>query len=87
MTIDVITKNDLQNFKDEIIKEISSLLNGKTNQKEWLKSTDVRKMLNISPGTLQNHRINGTLPYTKMGKTIYYKYSDVVRILAENKSA
>lgn len=87
MTLDLITKGDLKNFKDEIINEITSLLQGKTDQKKWLKSADVRKMLNISPGTLQNLRVNGTLPFTKMGATIYYEYSDVVKVLTENKSA
>lgn len=87
MTLDLITKGDLKILKDEIINEISSLLQGKTDQKKWLKSADVRKMLNISPGTLQNHRVNGTLPFTKMGATIYYEYSDVIKVLTENKSA
>jgi hypothetical protein len=40
---------------------------GQGQSKQWLKSVDVRKMLNISPGTLQNLRINGTLRYTKIG--------------------
>ena len=80
-------RGDLKILKDEIINEISSLLQGKTDQKKWLKSADVRKMLNISPGTLQNHRVNGTLPFTKMGATIYYEYSDVIKVLTENKSA
>lgn len=87
MTIDFITKGDLKIFRDEIINEISTLLQGRTDQKKWLKSADVREMLNISPGTLQNLRVNGTLPFTKMGVTIYYEYSDVVKILTENKSA
>jgi hypothetical protein len=43
------------------------------------------KLLNCSPGTLQNLRINGTLPFTKMGGTIYYLYSDVVKVLTNNK--
>jgi hypothetical protein len=87
MTFDIITKVDLKNFKDEIINEIATLLQGRTDHKKWLKSSDVRKMLNISPSTLQNLRVNGTLPYTKMGSTIYFEYSDVVKILTENKSA
>jgi hypothetical protein len=87
MTLDLITKGDLKILKEEIINEISSLLQGKSDQKKWLKSADVRKMLNISPGTLQNHRVNGTLPFTKVGATIYYEYSDVIKVLTENKSA
>jgi hypothetical protein len=36
-------------------------------EKKWLKSSEVKKMLGISPGTLQNLRINGMLPFTKIG--------------------
>ena len=41
-------------------------------------------MLNISPGTLQNLRINGTLRFTKMGGIIYYKLEDINKILEDN---
>jgi hypothetical protein len=42
-------------------------------------------MLGISPGTLQNLRINGTLPYTKVGGVIYYAYEDLIRVMEEIK--
>ncbi len=87
MTFEVITKDDLKALKSEIISELKTILGGQTEQKKWLKSADVREMLNISPGTLQNLRINGTLPYTKMGKMMYYEYEDVVNVLNQNKSA
>lgn len=45
------------------------------------KSYEVRKLLNISAGTLQNLRINGTLAYTKIGGLMYYKYSDIEKVL------
>jgi hypothetical protein len=87
MTFEVITKDDLKTLKQEIITELKTILGGQTEQKKWLKSADVREMLGISPGTLQNLRINGTLPYTKMGKMMYYEYDDVVSVLTQNKSA
>ena len=86
MQIEVITKQDLSDFKEQIISELSNLLAGRNDQKEWLKSSDVRKMLNISPGTLQNLRINGQLPYTKIGGTIFYSGSDVNTMLTKSKS-
>ncbi|MDB9781521.1 helix-turn-helix domain-containing protein [Winogradskyella sp.] len=87
MTFEVITKDDLETLKQEIITELKTILSNQTEHKKWLKSADVCKLLTISSGTLQSLRINGTLPYTKMGKTIYYEYEDVVRILTKNKSA
>ena len=87
MKLEIITRDDLKTLKQEIVTELKSILGDQKEQKKWLKSSDVREMLNISPGTLQNLRVNGTLPYTRMGKTIYYEYADVNQILTQNKSA
>ena len=54
-------------------------------QKQWLKSSEVRKLLNISSGTLQNLRINGTITYTKIGGILYYSNSDLEKLLESNK--
>ena len=85
MEIELITKADFRSFKNEIVDEIKKLLLLPSDQKEWLKSADVMSMFNCSPGTLQNLRVNGTLPFTKMGGTIYYSRKDVLRVLEGNK--
>jgi hypothetical protein len=85
MQLELITRDDIKNLKSEIIEEIRRMIQPQTENKEWLKSADVRKLLNCSPGTLQNLRINGTLPFTKMGGTIYYANSDVTNVLNSNK--
>ena len=80
--VEIITKEDLQQFKYELIQEIRSIVKPtRLETKEWLRSTDVRKMLKISPGTLQNLRINGTLRFTKIGSIMFYKYEDIVCLL------
>lgn len=81
MAVELITKQDLVEFKQEILQAISGLVGGNQDNREWLKSADVMKMLNISPGTLQNLRINKTLPHTKLGGTYYYPKADVQRLL------
>ncbi|MDX1760728.1 MAG: helix-turn-helix domain-containing protein [Christiangramia sp.] len=86
MPTSIITTDDLREFKLELLEEIKELLNSKSsNSKKWLKSTDVMKMLKISPGTLQNLRINGTIPYTKIGGLIYYDAGEIERVMEENK--
>lgn len=86
--IELITKEDLQFFKAELLMEFKKILNSSSLQPEhkWMKSCDVRKLLRISAGTLQNLRINGTLSYTRIGKTLYYKTDDINRVLEQNKS-
>lgn len=86
MAAQIITTEDLYFFKQELLQELKELIISlPTQQKKWLKSPEVRKMLGISPGTLQNLRINGTLPYTKMGGIIYYAYDDILKVIEKNQ--
>lgn len=85
MEIELITKADFHTLKSEIVDEIKRLFQSPSEQKEWLKSSDVMSLLGCSPGTLQNLRVNGTLPFTKMGGTIYYSRKDVMKVLEGNK--
>ena len=86
MSLEILTKEDLFQFKAELLTEIHKIIRpGKFEaQKEWLKSYEVRKMLNISPGTLQTLRINGTLQFTKIGGLLYYKHADIISLLEGN---
>ena len=83
----LITKDDLTKFKSELIEDLKKVM---TNQpietKKWLKSYEVRRMLKISPGTLQNMRINRTLPFTKIGGVMYYAYDDIMKMLEDHKT-
>ncbi|MDY7396739.1 helix-turn-helix domain-containing protein [Aureibaculum sp. 2210JD6-5] len=87
MAATIITTEDLLEFKMELLDEIKKLLNNQTGRatKKWLKSQEVRELLGISPGTLQNLRINGTLPYTKVGGVLYYDYDEINKVLEQNK--
>jgi len=82
MNLEVITKEDLKEFKNEMLSEIKLLMQpGQVQSKQWLKSVEVRKLLKISPGTLQNLRINGTLRFTRIGSIMYYKQEDINKLL------
>lgn len=87
MAATIITTEDLLEFKIDLLQEIKKMIQSAepNNIKKWLKSKEVTKLLNISPGTLQNLRINGTLTYTKIGGTIYYDNTDIERLLITNK--
>jgi len=86
MSISIITKEDLQQFKTELLEGIEKLIKQKTTeQKLWLRTSEVKSLLNISSGTLQNLRINGTLSCSKIGGTLYYNYNDIQKLLMEQK--
>ena len=88
MSVEIITKEDLQYFRRQLLEDLRQLLSRRQPQapKLVLKSAEVRKLLQISPATLQTLRINGTLPFTKIGGTIYYRSEDIERLL-EGKEA
>lgn len=86
MPTSIITTEDLSEFKFELLEDIKEIINSNGGkQKKWLKSNEVRDMLNISPGTLQNLRINGTLPYSKLGGVIFYDAEEIQRVLKESR--
>lgn len=77
----LITKGDLVEFKNTLISELKEIISHNPEPKKWLKSGEVRNLLKISAGTLQNLRVNGTLNYTKVGSIMYYKYDDLKQML------
>ena len=88
-TLDLITREDLQKFKAELFAELRSILPAAAStaaSKKWLRSAEVREMLNISPGTLQNLRNSGKLRFSKVGSMTYYKSEDIEKLLEDNVS-
>lgn len=83
----LVTVQDLQKMKEEIISQISLMTDKATSQKEWLRSAEVMEMLSISTGTLQNLRINDEIPYTRIGGTLYYERKAILKVLNDNKRA
>ena len=55
-----------------------------TPLEDWIDSQIVMQTLHISPRTLQTLRTNGTLPFSRIGRKIYYKRSDILKILSDN---
>ncbi len=88
MPASIITLEDLDAFKAELLKEIEKLLTSydRITIDKWIKSNVVMDKLNISQGTLQNLRINGTLPFSKLGGIIYYDEEKINELLLKNNS-
>lgn len=81
--MEILTKDDLIQFKQELFLELRSALSIQKPLKRWLKSSEVRVILDCSAGTLQNLRINGTLSPTKIGGTWYYDADQVQNLLSK----
>ncbi len=88
MSVNILTHEDLQHFKTELFTELKSMLKHAAEPpKKWLKSEEVKKLLKVSPGTLQTLRINGTLQYTKIGGIIYYDFEHIQKTMEKNLRA
>lgn len=83
MAIEIITKEDLQLFRLQLLEDLRQLLRVEpaSVQKEWLRGSEVRKVLKISQGTLQNLRIGGKLHPAKIGGIYYYPLEEVNNLL------
>ncbi|MFZ6012717.1 MAG: helix-turn-helix domain-containing protein [Bacteroidota bacterium] len=83
----LITLSDLEKFKADLIQEIKNILNKTTTNptKKWLKSTEVKRLLGISTGTLQNLRMNGSLSFSKVGGIIFYNYDEIMKLLESHE--
>lgn len=86
MSVNILTQEDLQKFKTELFTELKAFFTqlSPSIQKKWLKSYEVREMLGISRGTLQNLYNTGALPGNRVGGLIFYDYDDVKKLMQGN---
>ena len=88
MPANIITTDDLRQFKIELIEELRQLFSNTkdaVDAREFLKTSEVSKLLNISLSKLHHLRVSRALPYTKIGATIYYRRDDIYQLLEKNK--
>ena len=86
MSAEVITKEDLQVFRFQLLDDIKRMLAAgqqKEEKPEWLKSGEVRKLLHVSPGTLQNLRISGKLQPVKINGSWYYNLAEIQKLFQQ----
>jgi hypothetical protein len=88
MEIEVLTKEDLQAFRLQMLSDLKELLSTLQRTaanivppKLWLKNAEVRDLLGISSNTIQRLRISGKLRSTKVGGVHYYRYEDLEKLL------
>ena len=83
MPLEIITKADLETFRQSLLNDIRDLLSkNKPESKEWLRCADVLRILKVSTGTIQNLRINGNLKSQKVGGIHFYKLSDIENMIS-----
>lgn len=84
----LVTLADLERFKDQMLHELQRMLKsgGSVQTKQWLKSREVRKLLDISPGKLHLLRANRQLGFMRIGGVIYYDRDDIEKMFERFKT-
>ena len=86
MEIEIITKEDLQQFKNELLSELKETLGTHQGQvKEWLDTKEVMELLGIkSKTTLQKLRDTFQIKFSQNGKIIKYSRPSIIEFLERN---
>lgn len=77
---------DLEKFRIRLLADLGAMIKRSEAVQPLLTSGQVRKLLNISPATLQKLRVNRKLPYIKLEGAFRYRVEDVERITNAHKS-
>ena len=85
----LVTLADLEKFKEQMFSEMRRLLAGRDTQhsKQWLKSREVRKLLDVSPGKLHAMRASRQLSYMRIGGVIYYDRADIDKMFEKFRTS
>lgn len=86
---ETLTKDDLRQFGQLLIDNIRKIFDEKECQKsnllepEWLRSKAVRKLLDISAGSVQNLRTADKVRFKKVQGSYYYNKEDILNLFKD----
>lgn len=86
---EAVTKEDLRQFglvlfdKIESLFKNTNLVKSQTDDPEWLKSKAVRKLLDISAGSVQNLRMTQKVRFKKVLGSYYYNKEDLIKLFSD----
>lgn len=89
MKVEIVTKEDLQEFRMQLLADIKQLLDQNPETAEpvqWLRSGETRKILKLSPASLQNLRVQGKLNPVKIGGSWYYNRDEIQALFRKNEN-
>ena len=98
--LNVVTHEELAAFKSEILNDVLAAIEAdlpttkkaavkppvtKPAKITWIKTKAVLKLLGISQGTLQNFRENRSIPFSKVGGTLFYDRDKILQTISDNE--
>ncbi|KQW99461.1 DNA-binding protein [Flavobacterium sp. Root420] len=89
---EIVTKEDLRQFGLLLLDSMRSIIQENSNeatgllQPEWLKSKAVRKLLDISAGSVQNLRMTRKVRFKKVLGSYYYNKEDLLKLFKDESN-
>ncbi len=72
----------IQNFISQKLSEENKIQDNISPT--YLRSREIRKLLNVSENKLRSMRDNGEIPFSFIGSTYYYPKEEILEILKKN---
>jgi hypothetical protein len=88
---DMVTKEDLRQFGLELLGNIGTLMTqtrevqNEIVDQEWIKSKQVRLLMNMSPGSIQNLRVTQKIRFKKILGSYYYNKVDLLKLFTDER--
>lgn len=79
--MEIVSLKEFNDFENRIFKELEAIKQASPTENRWLKSNDVKELLGISHGKLQDLRDRGLIPFTKLGGVIFYDRIEIEKTL------
>jgi len=67
------------------VEAIENKLGNERNEDKWLSTGEAAAELNVSERTIMNYKSAGIIPYSKVGGRLYYKRSDLEKVLENGR--
>ena len=89
MELIITSKSDLRDLIGASVRDAINSNSETRNQegdgpKPWMTNREAQAFYGLSKSTLQRFRNSGKLPFSKIGGRVYYRRSDMVKLLEEN---
>ena len=89
---EIVTKEDLRQFGLLLFDKMQAVFKDKdsgrieTLEPEWIRSKSVRKLLDISAGSVQNLRMTQKVRFKKVLGSYYYNKEDLLKLFKDESN-
>ncbi|MDY0196553.1 MAG: helix-turn-helix domain-containing protein [Tenuifilaceae bacterium] len=68
------------------VDAIQDKLGNGMKEDKWLSSGEAAAEMNLSVRTIMNYKASGIVPFSKVGGRLYFRRSDLIKVLENGKS-